>query len=229
MTDLPGKAIHDYYFNKSKIKLYVKDIFGPKVEMPLSLYFRGFSEMPDLEKKALQLGRGKILDIGAGSGSHVLELQKNNDEVYALEISPSACEVMKNRGVENVICKDIFKYKGEKFDTLLLLMNGIGLSSTLEGFKKFLKKAEDLLDPNGQLIFDSCDISYMYEVAEKPDYYYGQVKCRYEYDQLLTDWFEWLYLDKKTMTQIATECGWNAEVVFEDENDQYLAVLTKRN
>ena len=69
----------------------------------------------------------------------------------------------------------------------------------------------------------------MYEVAEKPDYYYGQVKCRYEYDQLLTDWFEWLYLDKKTMTQIATECGWNAEVVFEDENDQYLAVLTKRN
>ena len=202
MTDLPGKAIHDYYFNKSKIKLYVKDIFGPKVEMPLSLYFRGLSEMPDLEKKALQLSRGKILDIGAGSGSHVLELQKNNDEVYALEISPSACEVMKN---------------------------GIGLSSTLEGFKKFLKKAEDILHLNGRLIFDSCDISYMYEVAEKPDYYYGQVKCRYEYDQLLTDWFEWLYLDKNTMTQIATECGWNAEVVFEDENDQYLAVLTKRN
>lgn len=92
-----------------------------------------------------------------------------------------------------------------------------------------MEKAEDLLHLHGQLIFDSCDISYMYEVAEKPDYYYGQVKCRYEYDQLLTDWFEWLYLDKKTMTQIATECGWNAEVVFEDENDQYLAVLTKRN
>ena len=229
MIDLPGKAIHDFYFEKSNKKLFVQDIFGPKVEMPLKTYFRRFSEMPDLEKKALQLCSGKILDIGAGSGSHVLELQKNHKEVYALEISSSACEVMENRGVQNVICADVFAYEGEKFDTLLLLMNGIGISSTIDGFKKFLKKAEELLNPNGKLIFDSCDIGYMYEVAEKPDYYYGQVRCRYEYEQLLTDWFQWLYLDKETMQTISAALGWKSEIILEDDSDQYLAVLTKNN
>lgn len=227
MADLPGKAVHDFYFNKSRKKLFVQDVFGPKDEMPLPVYFRGYSEMPVLEKKALEVCSGKILDIGAGAGSHALELQKKFDEVYALEISPSACEVMKNRGVQQIICEDVFNYKAEKFDTLLLLMNGIGLCATLTGFKKFLGHAEDLLNPNGQLIFDSCDISYMFEDTAKPDYYYGQVKCRYEYGGLFTDWFEWLYLDQQTMSKIAAECGWNAKIILEDENDQYLAVLTK--
>ncbi len=228
MTDLPGKAIYDYYFEKSRKKLFVHDTFGPKVEMPLSIFFRKIADMPILERKALKLCSGKVLDIGAGSGSHVLELQQKNPEIYALEISPTACEVMKSRGVQNVVCDDIFKYESEKFDTLLLLMNGIGISSTIDGFRKFLKKAEELLNEKGQIIFDSCDISYMYEDVEKPDYYYGEVRCRFEYDKIFTHWFDWLYIDRQTMLKIAVEEGWVGEVVYEDSNSQYLAVL-KRN
>ena len=228
MIDLPGKAIYDFYFKKSKDRLFVHDGFGPKVEMPLSVYFRPISKMPKLERKALELCSGKILDVGAGAGSHALELQTNDFDVFANEISPAACDVMKARGIENVICEDIFKYKGEKFDTLLLLMNGIGLCSDLKGFEKFLIKAEELLNPNGRLIFDSCDVSYMFEGIEKPGYYYfGEVKCRYEYQKQITDWFSWLYLDSEKMRELAFKNGWHSEIVFEDENDQYLAILTK--
>lgn len=229
MTDLPGKAIHDFYFKKSRSKLFVHDTFGPKVEMPLSLYFRGLNEMPLLEKKALDLCSGKILDIGAGAGSHALELQMRQYSVVANEISPAACEVMKARGIENVVCEDIFKFKGEKFDTLLLLMNGIGLCQNVEGFNKFLKKAGELLNENGKLIFDSCDISYMYDEFEYPEnHYYGEVQCRYEYQKTFTDWFSWLYLDSQNMQNVAEKEGWECSIVYEDENDQYLAVLSKK-
>lgn len=227
MKDLPGVAIYQYYFHKSRAKLFVHDTFGPKVEMPISIYFRDFSKRPILEKKALQLCSGKILDIGAGSGSHTLELQKTK-EVFALEVSPSACEVMKNRGVRNIICEDIFKYEEQKFDTLLLLMNGIGLCGNTEGYRIFLKKAEQLLNNQGRIIFDSCDISYMYDELQKPtNRYFGELSCSYEFQKQTTDWFSWLYLDKETMSQISKDCGWNSEIIFEDSSNQYLVMLTK--
>lgn len=184
--------------------------------------------MPELEQKALELCEGKILDIGAAAGSHALELQNRGCDVTALEISPNACEVISDRGLSQVACEDIFNFKGGKFDTILLMMNGIGISSTVSGFKKFLKKSESLLTSGGRIIFDSCDISYMYEDIEMPEnHYYGEVKCRYEYAQEITDWFQWLYLDQVTMKKIATGENWYSEIVFDDENDQYLAVLKK--
>lgn len=227
MSDLPGKAIHDFYFLKSKKKLFVHDTFGPKVEMPLKVYFRDAAQMPDLERKALTLCTGNILDIGAGAGSHALELQQRNQDITALEISPAACQVMRARGLEQVVCDDIFKYKNEKFDTLLLLMNGIGLCGTENGFESFLKHAETLLNPGGQLIFDSCDIAYMYEDLELPTHYYGEVQCRYEYAGEITEWFHWLYLDPETMSRIARKNRWTAKIVLQDDHNQYLAVLTK--
>lgn len=228
MIDLPGLAIKNFYNKVSRGKLYVHDTFGPRVEMPISVYFRNEKQLPILEKKALELCKGKVLDIGAGAGSHALILQNKNMSVVGLEISSAACEVMVNRGLKNVICEDVFKFNNEKFDTLLLLMNGIGLCGSLDGFRNFLKKAQNLLNENGILLFDSSDISYMYEDGELPkDKYYGEVACRYEYQKQLTDWFNWLYLDQETLKKIASEESWISELIYEDENDQYLVKLQK--
>ena len=228
MTDLPGLAIKNFYEKTSRAKLYVHDTFGPRVEMPISLYFRSEKEMPVLEKKALDLCQGKTLDIGAGAGSHALVLQAKQ-EVVGLEISPAACEVMRNRGLKNVICEDIFKLNNEKFDTLLLLMNGIGLCGDLDGFRKFLKKAETLLNENGIIIFDSSDIDYMYEHEIFPtDHYYGEVFCLYEYQKHVTEWFKWRYLDQETLENIASEEGWTSQLIYTDANDQYLVKLSKK-
>lgn len=227
MTDLPGLAIHDFYNGNNPEELYVEDHFGPEVEMPVSVYFRTAQEMPEMERLALETCRGRVLDIGAGAGSHALELEKNGLDVTALEISPKACEVMKQRGLKKVMLNDFFLLKEERFDTMLLLMNGVGISSTLAGFRDFLKKCQELLNPSGILIFDSCDISYMYDDLDLPQNYYGEVECRYHYGDALTDWFKWLYIDPETMKEIAAEEGWSVEIVYTDENDQYLAVLQK--
>lgn len=230
MIDLPGQAIYDFYKTKTRAKLWVHDRFGPKVEMDTAHYFRDEASMPMLEQIALQECRGTVLDIGAGAGSHALALQEKGLLVVALEISPLAAEVMQQRGVENVICGDVFALQDQRYDTLLLLMNGIGLVGSLEGLKTFLNNAEHLINTGGQLIFDSSNVAYLYEhvVPEDLSYYYGQVSCFYSYKKEETEYFNWLYIDRITLATIAKEEGWKMDLLYDDGDDQYLVKLTRR-
>jgi SAM-dependent methyltransferase len=230
MNDVLGQALSDFYTKQSYNKLWIHNKYGKKEEMPIATYFRDVAEMPDLELIALQNCTGRVLDIGAGAGSHALELQEKGIDVTALEISKKAAEVMKSRGVEKIIQADIFSFEKEKFDTLLLLMNGIGLTGNTNGLKSFLQHAKKLLHRGGYLIFDSSDVAYLYdhEIPEM-DHYYGEIRYRYEYKKQKTDWFSWLYIDQKTLTEIADQEGWTTEILFVDEFDQYLAKLVMKS
>jgi len=227
MKDILGNAIMDYYNYERNHKLWVHDHHGPKVEMPVSIYFRREEAMPALELKALSLCKGKVLDIGAGAGSHTLALEDRGVEVTALDISHQAVEVMEMRGVTKYVEKDIFTFTDEKFDTLLLLMNGIGLVGNISGLRKFLNHCRNLLNPGGQIIFDSSNVAYLYENdIPVTDGYYGEIVCRYEYRRQKTEWFSWLYIDSDTLRLIAEDEGWNMAFIMEDENEQYLVRLT---
>lgn len=225
--DILGRAISEYFYGGKEYKLWVHDNHGPKVEMIVPIYFRSPEAMPDLEMMAIDLCKGKTLDIGAGAGSHALLLQEKGIDVTAIDISEGAVEVMKERGVKNASVQDVFELKHEKFDTLLLLMNGIGLVQTIDGLKRFLQQAKVLLNKGGQILFDSSDVAYLYEdgIPEMP-YYYGEVKCCYEYRRQKSEWFSWLYIDEHTLRKVALEEGFDTEVLFIDESDQYLARLT---
>jgi SAM-dependent methyltransferase len=229
MKDVLGTAISDFYHKTSTGKLWVHNKYGPKEEMPVDVYFRDMDSMPDLEWAALHQCRGNILDIGAGAGSHALVLQELKLDITALDISPLSAAVMKARGVNHVINEDFFRLdmNDNTYDTLLLLMNGIGLSGTLSGLRLFLKKARSLLRPGGQLIFDSSDIAYLYNgKPPKSPEYYGEILYQYEYRRQRSDWFKWLFIDRTTLTDIATEEGWQTRLIFEDPNDQYLVRCT---
>ena len=228
MTDPLGQAMTDYYYQHTPARLWIHNTYGPKEEMPIAAYFRNGNQMPPLEHTALQLCKGKILDIGAGAGSHALWLQQQLKDITALEISVLACDVMKQRGIQKIIQQDIYTYAEEKFDTLILLMNGIGLAGTLAGLRRFLQHAATLLHPGGQLIFDSSDVAYVYK-NHFPDLksYYGEIAYRYQYKGKKTDWFNWLYVDRCTLSAIALSEGWRDEYITEDENGQYLVKLQK--
>ena len=228
MSDPFGQAIVDYYYKKKPAKLWIHNTYGPKEEMPVGAYFRNGNQMPPLEHEALQLCHGKILDIGAGAGSHAFWLQQQGKDITALEISALACEVMKQRGVQKIIQQDVFSYAESQYDTLLLLMNGIGLTGTLQRLRIFLEHAAKLLKPGGKLIFDSSDVAYVYN-NHFPDLknYYGEIAYRYEYKRNKTDWFNWLYIDRFTLSAIAASGGWRHKFITEDENGQYLVSMQK--
>lgn len=223
--DVFGSALLDFHLNSVADTLWLHNSYGEPEEMPIDIFFRNEEEMPSIEHYALSRCYGSVLDVGAGVGSHTLLLQDLGIDVTAIDISADAVKIMQQRGVKKAIEQDIFSAT-ERYDTLLFLMNGIGLTGTLPGFVDFLQKTKSLINTNGQLLFDTSDISYLYDDLEKPsNKYFGEVSYQYEYKKQRGDWFNWLYLDQRTLAHIAHQNGWDLEVLFEDDNDQYLARL----
>lgn len=228
--DVFGKALKDYYQGNRTNKLWLHNDYGEPEEMPLDIFFRQSNDLPKLEQLALNMCEGSILDIGAGAGCHSLILQTKGFNVTALEISDPACEIMRNRGIMKIINKDILQYQGEKFDTLLLLMNGIGLCEDLNGLHTFLQHMKKLSKPDSQLIFDSSDISYLYADHNMPRLkYYGEISYQYEYQNIKGNWFKWLFIDYTSLAEIAAENGWFCQLIYEDDMDQYLVRLTLKD
>lgn len=224
--DVFGKALQDQFAAGTAETLWLHNSYDEPEEMPVDIFFRTEDEMPDIELEAMDLCEGRVLDVGGGAGSHALILQERGFDIIALDISPLAVSIMQSRGIINAVEGDIFTYQGEKFDTLLFLMNGIGLTGTVEGFKSFLNHAKTLLNDDGQLLFDSSDITYLYDGTEIPtDKYYGEVSYQYEYKGEKGEWFNWVYLDPQLLKNIAKETGWECHLLFDDGQDQYLAEM----
>lgn len=227
--DVFGSALQDQFNNDAAEILWLHNSYGEPEEMPVDVFFRDKTEMPELELYALRRCMGKILDIGAGVGSHTLALQQSSLDVSALERSSIACSIMKQRGVKQVINKDFFSYQNEKYDTLLMLMNGIGLVGNIKKLPMLLEHCRNLLKEGGQIIFDSSDISYLYTETPIPEgKYFGEVSYQYEYKGAQGEWFDWVYIDKKLLASIADKFEYNCEIIFEDGHDQYLARLTNQ-
>lgn len=235
--DIFGNALSDYFKTGTADVLRLHNSYGETEEMPLDIFFRTEEELPLMEKIALNECRGQVLDIGAGAGSHALILQQQRIDVTTLDNSRAAVQIMQQRGVKKAIHDDFFTYfegmedrQIKKYDTLLFLMNGIGITGTLPALTAFLIKARSLIRPGGQLLFDSSDIRYLYDGQPLPaNHYYGEVSYQYEYQNEKGPWFNWLYVDPSILSDLAVKTGWAYELLFDDQEDQYLARLTGRN
>lgn len=224
--DIYGEALSQFHREGLlHFPLLLHSTYGDIEEMPVDVFFRTEEDFSELEFIALSLCDGKIMDIGAGVGSHVLYLQAKGYDVTALEISILACNIMQERGVLQIATNSFWEYRSQQYDTLLFLMNGIGIAGDLEGFRRLLAHAKTLLTERGQLLFDSSDISYLYEEfrIKRPDYYFGEIGYQYEFQGNKGTPFKWLYLDQKTLIEIAHEEKWVVQILYEDDHDQYLA------
>ncbi|MNF51388.1 tellurite resistance protein TehB [compost metagenome] len=233
MKDLFGKAILDFQTNNSPEDLITETSISEEDEMSVAYLFRSYDEMPKLEQKALQLVKGKTLDVGCGAGSHSLYLQnERNLEVTSIDISENAIKACALRGLKNTKVQDILKLENEKFDTILLLMNGTGIFGTLKETPKYLQKLKSLLNPNGQILIDSSDIIYMFDDDEDggkwipSDGYYGELTFKISYKKQTEEEFPWLYLDYNTLQNAAFANGLQCELIQEGEHFDYLAKLS---
>lgn len=195
--------------------------------IPVEYLFRDFSAMPKLEQIALKHCKGKILDVGCGTGSHALFLQNNQKlETYALDNSPGAIEITRKRGVLNTLQKDFFSLSGCNFDTILMLMNGSGIIGKLENLEEFFRHSKSILNEGGQIIMDSSDLIYLFEdEIDDPEKYYGEFEFSLSYKGQKSDSFNWLYIDPELLTQHAEANGFNCEILETGENYDYLAIL----
>ena len=231
MKDLFGKALLDYHHGNYTHDLVTSTNISDEDSLPLPYLFRNYTEMPKIEKKALQLAKGSILDVGCGAGSHSLYLQEKRFQVKAIDTSPGAVEVAKQRGVKNVEYLSLLE-ETETFDTILLLMNGTGIFQEISQVENYLKHLKSLLKPNGQILLDSSDIVYMYEEEDGSFWvdtnanYYGELDYFLHYKGEDEIPMKWLYLDFNTLYTACASVGLRCELVQEGEHFDYLARLT---
>ena len=228
--DILGTAMLDFINGRPYENIETRTSVAGLDQLPVPYLFRAFDEMPELERKALRMANGSVLDIGCGSGSHALWLQEKGLEVKAIDISPGAIETCRIRGVKNAEVQDIWKLEGETFGTLLMLMNGMGICGKLEKLPDLLKKLKSLLKPKGQILADSSDLIYMFEDEDSGtlpfDHYYGEVQFETRYKELRSDPFPWLYVDYHNLALHANHAGFSCEMVCQGEHYDYLARLT---
>lgn len=230
--DPMGAAIADYFHQGKAARLRVFSSQFEEDEIPVDYLFRPVDQMPLLERKALEMAYGKILDVGAGSGCHALALQEMGKEVYAIDISPFSVEVMKKRDIRNARLISLFDEQfTEKFDTILMLMNGSGLIGKVGNLPCFFRKVKQMLHPGGCILLDSSDLCYLYEDEDGSfeidiaGDYYGEVDYRMQYKQVKGNPFDCLYIDFQTLSLYASASGFNAELIEEGDHYDYLTRL----
>ena len=232
--DIMGLALANFQKGEGESTLKVLCDKSEDETYDLAYFFRTLEEMAETEKRALDLVRGKTLDIGSGTGIHSKILQGKGIAVKAIDISPYSTQLAQEQGVKNAVCENFYEVKNEKYDTLLLLMNGIGLVETVEGFETFFKKCDELLNVDGQIIFDSSDLIYLLEEEDGSykvnlnDAYYGEVEFQVEYDYVKGKPFPWLFIDFENLAFYARQYGFKAELIYEDEHYNYLGRIVRK-
>lgn len=232
--DPMGAAIRDYFRQGKSAQLKVLSSLFDDDEMPVAHLFRSYHEMPPLEQRALNEARGKVLDVGAGAGCHALALQERGLDVTAVDISPLSCETMKERGVANVACVNIFNQRfQERFDTLLLLMNGTGIAGKLSRLPQLLSRLKQLMNPGAQILIDSSDLRYIYEDENGvldvglDGAYYGEVDYQMTYRNIIGKSFDWLYADSVVLAECCRQCGLKCEILAQGNHYDYLARIVQ--
>ncbi|TRX65687.1 bifunctional 2-polyprenyl-6-hydroxyphenol methylase/3-demethylubiquinol 3-O-methyltransferase UbiG [Carboxylicivirga sp. M1479] len=232
LNDPLGQAALDHLKGKRQLEIQVQSNIVEDDVIPVDYLFRDFANMPTLEQKGLNHCQGKVLDLGGGVGSHSLELQRKGMDVTLLDVSYGCCQVARQRGVKEVINEDFYAYEPEvKYDTILLMMNGIGLAAAVDHLPTFFNKLKEYLAPKGQVILDSSDLRYLYidedSYCDLPDEtYYGEVMYTMSYKDHKTSAFEWLFIDPALLALKAKENGFAFENLADGDHYDYLTRLT---
>lgn len=228
-----GQAVLDFQNGKTTESILVKTDIAEDELLSPGYFFRTYDQMPIQEQEALKRCKGRILDIGAGAGAHSLWLQEQGFDVDSLDISPLSCETMRKRGVKNVILKDIYSLKDQKYDTILLLMNGAGVAQTLPGLELLLFHLKNLLNPGGKILADSTDLRYLFTdengemwIDIAADTYYGEMTYELSYGSIQGKPFPWIFVDPDTFSEYAELCGFKVTEMLTGTHYDYMVEIT---
>lgn len=231
--ELHGQAMLDYLAGDEDAQCILRRDDGlayPPIYAKQFFYPDGFAK---LDRLAVEQCSGRVLDIGAGAGSHSLAIRDRGLEVTSVDISRKAVQVMAERGVQNPIVGDVFDVYPNPFDTVFVILN-VGIVGDLNGLDRFLEHLDSLLVNGGQCITDSFDPrnprdkayrKYQQDKMSK-GCYLGERTLRFEYRGQTRDWFEWMHIDPETLGRHVSEAGWNMQTIG-TEGNRFLVRITR--
>ena len=107
-------------------------------------------------------------------------------------------------------------------------MNGTGIFQELSEVSKYLTHLRSLLKPNGQILIDSSDISYMFDDEDGGTWldlntgYPGELDYYLSYKGEKEVPLKWLYLDFDTLYTACLTVGLKCENIMDGEHFDYL-------
>lgn len=203
--------------------------------MDAAIYLAAPVAWPDIDRTALDAAEGGILDVGAGGGRHAIEAQARGHDVVALDVSPGALEVCRQRGVDATFLGTVIDLAAQgsgQFDTLLCLGNNLGLLGSAGFASRMFDAMRAVLRPGGKLIGTGLD-PYLtddpahlafHEGNRKRRRMTGRTVLRVRYAYIATDWFDYLFTSPAELAELAGRAGWRV-VDSTTPDPHYLAIL----
>lgn len=208
--------------------------------VPVEPWIAPVHQWPDGERQALDLLKGRVLDIGAGGGRAARALLDRGHAVTAIDISPGALEVCRRQGVRSTFHGTVHDHAatGERYDSFLLLGANLGLLESRERAPQFLRALGAMAAPGavivgqGRNLTDSTDPLHLRynERNLRAGRIAGQRTMRVRYRDVATPWFNYLSLAPGELAELADGTGWEVAEVryFENSTAHYLATLRQR-
>lgn len=215
--DIFGKALYAHWTG-DRTKFYIVDSTGKiQVSTDLRRYFRNYEQLTRLEKRLISLATGNILDVGCATGYYIPALMRKG-KVVGIDISKHAILMARERGLRNCRVADIFHFHTkQRFDTITLMENNLGMAETINGIKKLLRILSNLLSKKGQILTISRKRKKDYTIATLWPVFKNQKGAR----------FKWISLSRDYLSKLCKEIGLNVETLDKDRYN-YLIKITKK-
>lgn len=238
--DAYGQEIWNYFKNKNGYEIVERDDGYIDISSGPEAYFSDYADWSEHQRKAMNLVKGNVLDIGCGAGRHSLYLQKQGFNITAIDQSPLTTKVCKQRGLNNSLnmsVSEIRKFKSNSFDTILMLENNFGLFGSYKRAKTLLKTMHRITTPQAYIITESND-PYQTDNPDHIEYQSlnknrgrmaGQLRIRIRFRKNIGKWFDYLLVSKKEMKEILENSGWKLKQFIDSESSVYIAILEKRS
>ncbi|GAB2829775.1 class I SAM-dependent methyltransferase [Actinoallomurus bryophytorum] len=199
-------------------------------------WIAAIDQWPEEDRRALDLLKGKVLDIGAGGGRAAHALQDRGHPVTAMDVSAGAVDVCRQQGIRSVFHGTVDEHAatGARYDSFLLLGANFGLLDSRERAPEFLRALAAMAEPGAVIVgqgnnrTDSTDPEHLaYNRRNlQAGRIAGQRTMRIRYRDMATPWFHYLCLAPRELAQLATGAGWELIDVVDSKNSTaYFATL----
>ena len=235
--DAYGAAIRDYWRGDGGYEVVERDDGWIGYSEGPPAYLAEYDVWPQRQREAIGNAKGRVLDVGCGAGRHSLYLQEQGHEALGIDISPSAIEVCRERGVRKVMVSSVTGIGGElgTFDTILMLGNNFGLFGGYRRARWLLRRFKSITSEEGQIIAESLD---PYDTDDPDHFAYhelnrsrgrmaGQLRLRVRYKKCKTPWFDYLIVSKGEMEGILQGTGWMVSRYIDHGEAAYVVVIER--
>lgn len=220
--DAFGQMVLDFHRDDLVEQPHYRRDDGELTEAHLAGYFAPFAKWHPIERTLLSRVSGGSIDAGCGVGRHALALQDRDHDVLAVDRSPGAVAVARERGVTHPVVGDLRRPPGEGFDAAVVLGKQLGLGTSLTDLQTTLAELASVTRPGGCLIADldtlereDPETAAAHAVRDGVAYR----TFRVEYDGLAGPWTDLLLVTPSQFRAAVAETPWMVDEVVGTEND----------